>query len=172
MSLRDSNRLTDAVVFALTSQCSDLTYLDFQSCNKITDDGVSDFSNCVFLFFLLTMLPSSQLEYVAVKCSKLQSLFLSFGFSISNEGFRSVLASCLHLGPYPILRIEDHSVECVTLNLENLSIELCNKVTNEGMEIFGTGKFLSLAKLNVWGCTRYPQRCPSNSSMGFNSYLV
>jgi len=94
-----------------------------------------------------------QLHQVALSCKDLRYLYLSFGFSVTDEGFITIISSCDRLGYY--FTVLFYCIQLLsTTHLETLSLELCNKVTDEGLNILGSKVFPSMLNLNLWGCTR------------------
>mmetsp|Transcript_18525 Transcript_18525/g.36069 ORF Transcript_18525/g.36069 Transcript_18525/m.36069 type:complete len:360 (+) Transcript_18525:35-1114(+) len=136
---RKNEKMTDSDVPLLLSTTfevvspDDVDFLSFKNCHKVTSDGIKVvFDNCPALTSLdlsfCELIGDDALKGLAERCPSLRGLDLTGCRAITDEG-------CTHLA-----RLK---------RLESLRLELCNKVTDLGVQAVARGAGPSLTELNV-----------------------
>uniref|UniRef100_A0A7S1GSM5 F-box/LRR-repeat protein 15-like leucin rich repeat domain-containing protein n=2 Tax=Hemiselmis andersenii TaxID=464988 RepID=A0A7S1GSM5_HEMAN len=136
---RKNQNMTDTDVPLLLSTTFEVVpptqvdYLSFKNCHKVTSDGIKVvFDNCPALTSLdlsfCELIGDDALKGLSQRCPGLRELDLTGCRLVTDEG-------CKHLG--------------ILKHLAGLRLELCNKVTDMGVQAVVRGTGPSLRELNV-----------------------
>lgn len=162
------NQITDQGLEALSKGCKQLESLDLSNCIELTFKGLQSLAeNCANVSFLAInnysspKLTDEQLEFLAKKWSKLESLYIK-GTKITDQGLEHLTKYCPNLSVLDLdeaSSVTDKGLKMLAAAYPNMlafNVHHAEKITEEGLSAIAQS-WPKLEWLDLSGCESIPQ---------------
>merc|ERR1712070_315121 len=168
LNISECSLITDFGIGHISTRCALLKGFHASACPRLTDSAAQSLvcepsagdargaELSVLNLSFCTNLTDQSMELIAKACPKLENVNISGCVHLSDAGIRHLAVNCSHIQIFAISfckRLTDTSVCTMAdfLWLEDLSLEGCRHITDDGIEVLAM-EFAGMAHLNISSC--------------------